>query len=269
LAADARTETKVKIVVSHLTRMQYGYICVAGQELAGGRAVRPVLRGGQLGVHLLAANRGPFDIAAVVDLGRTSARKEPPQVEDEVFDPWHARQLAVMPAADFWGLISKSAHASIGAIFGPMLTTLDRRSAVCAPGTGLASLGYFAPPSPPSLYVRERPGKDSLVRMQLTDGVFDLDVSVTDIRLYGADHVTPDLQAIERASSAIRQGDEVILAVGLGRAFTPDPAKMAAAHWLQVNNIHLRPERASEAAAPGTPLGKGFRLFRGLFSASR
>jgi hypothetical protein len=37
----------MRIVVNHLTRMQPGYICVAGMERQGGRHVRPVLAGGR------------------------------------------------------------------------------------------------------------------------------------------------------------------------------------------------------------------------------
>jgi hypothetical protein len=74
--------------------------------------------------------------------------------------------------------------------------------------------------------------------MRLSDGEFDLDLGVTDIRLYGADHVTPDLQIINRASRRIKEASTVIISVGLTRAFssTPDSPPV---HWLQMNNLHF------------------------------
>lgn len=54
----------MKIAVNHLTRMQPGYICVAGIDLETGSHVRPVLPSGRLSAALLRRNGGPFDIAA-------------------------------------------------------------------------------------------------------------------------------------------------------------------------------------------------------------
>jgi hypothetical protein len=51
----------MQIVVNHLTRMQLGYICVAGVDVSSGQHIRPVLRS-RLNVDLLARNGGPFDL---------------------------------------------------------------------------------------------------------------------------------------------------------------------------------------------------------------
>jgi hypothetical protein len=45
----------MQIVINHLTRMQRGFMCVAGVDLATGRHVRPVLAS-----QLLHPTRSPF-----------------------------------------------------------------------------------------------------------------------------------------------------------------------------------------------------------------
>src|SRR5260370_42124155 len=55
-------ETLVPLVINHLTRMQQGYICVAGVDLETGRHVRPVLRR-RMGTVNLVRNGGLFDMA--------------------------------------------------------------------------------------------------------------------------------------------------------------------------------------------------------------
>ena len=65
----------MKIVISHLTRMQKGCICVAGVDIDSGRHVRPVMRQ-QMPVDMLAAHGGPFAMGAIVELGRDTPRRQ-------------------------------------------------------------------------------------------------------------------------------------------------------------------------------------------------
>ena len=59
----------MRIVVNHLTRMQPGYICVAGIDVQDNEHIRPVLGRERLTVGLLARNGGAFDMGRLVDLG--------------------------------------------------------------------------------------------------------------------------------------------------------------------------------------------------------
>ena len=63
-----------------------------------------------------------------------------------------------------------------------------------------------------------------------------MNLSVTDLRLYNDDLMTPDQDAVNEVSRAIRRGAGVILSVGVGRPHPPKTPR----HWLQVNNIHLK-----------------------------
>jgi hypothetical protein len=179
-------------------------------------------------------------VAVLVDLGGTTHRPTPPELEDHEFDPWRARALRTLDRNDFWRLLARGAHPTLAAIFGPALRPHQTHSAVVDVGTGQASLGCLIPAERPLLRVHQRPDKPPLVRMQLTDGTFDLDLSVTDIRLYAADHVTPDAATVARVAARLADGEEALLSVGLGRPFSPAPARLPPLHWLQVNNIHLR-----------------------------
>ncbi len=68
----------MQILVTHVTRMAHGFCCVAGLSEREHRHVRPVA-GQRLHTGLLAPP-GPFDMGAVVELGRTHpAGARPPR----------------------------------------------------------------------------------------------------------------------------------------------------------------------------------------------
>jgi hypothetical protein len=72
-----------------------------------------------------------------------------------------------------------------------------------------------------------------------SDGEFDLDCGVTDIRLYGDDHITPNTKQVEHITKRLKSAPGLILSVGLTRAYASSP-DFSPVHWLQVNNIHLQ-----------------------------
>ena len=106
-------------------------------------------------------------------------------------------------------------------------------------GHGVASLGCFLPPRRPNLFLQRRdPLSGGRIRLQLVSGPHVFEVSVTDLRLYCADHVTPDPDVVQRVAERLQDGPEAILGVGLTRQFrlTPEEPPL---HWLQVNNLHF------------------------------
>lgn len=79
--------------------------------------------------------------------------------------------------------------------------------------------------------------------MAIDDGELRAVVGVTDVRLYGDDHMTPVPERIETAARALRRTGGVVLAVGLTRAYAPAGTEGGGAwHWLQVNNVHFQDE---------------------------
>ena len=73
----------------------------------------------------------------------------------------------------------------------------------------------------------------------IDDGQLRVDVGVTDLRLFGSDHISVNETMVERADRRLQGSGPFLLGVGLGRAFAPRSEKGSARHWLQVNNIHF------------------------------
>ena len=224
----------MQILVNHLTRMQPGYVCVAGVDVNTSRHVRPVLRYGRLTTGLLKPNGGPMDIGSVVDLGPTRDAGHPPELEDRYFDPTRATWLFDDDPDDYWDSLDEIARESLTEIFGPALESSDE-SCTVEVGEGTASLGCLKPEVQPWLYVDHR----GIVRMVLDHPIPSVDLSVNDLRLYQRDQKTPRRDLVADVQSRLEAGVEVILSVGLTRPWRKrgDDAER---HWLQVNNIHLR-----------------------------
>lgn len=224
----------MKILVNHLTRMQPGYVCVAGLEIDALRHVRPVLGYGRLTTDLLRSNGGPFAIGSVVDLGPTTHAGHPPELEDHRFEPAQARWMLDRDAEAFWRSLEGVSRSDLTEIFGPALELWDDSGTVDV-GMGEASLGCLRPEEPPWLYVDHR----GTVRLVLHYLIPSVDLAVADLRLYERDHRTPRKDLVEDLDRRMKRGVETILSVGLTRPFRKrgDDAER---HWLQVNNIHLR-----------------------------
>jgi hypothetical protein len=238
----------MQIVVHHLTRMQQGYMCVAGIDLATGLHVRPVLDR-QMTIDRLSVHGGVFDIARIVDLGETRFVGRVPDVEDHRFEAAAVRPAGDMPSGEFWELMQRLAQEKLGAIFGPDLECIGS-TCVVAETCGLRSLGcYWA--SGGRLFVdhnRER----RRVRFAWQASGHAFNVPVTDIRLYGEDHVTPCETTIGDIAEKLAARPRVLVSVGLSRPFrkkAEDPPR----HWLQINNFHLEenPCWTLESCRPG------------------
>ena len=224
----------MQILVNHLTRMQPGYVCVAGVDVNTLEHVRPVRRYGRLTTDLLRSNGGPFDVGSVVDLGPTTYVGHAPELEDHQFDPAQANWLSDADPDAFWDLLQGIARKNLEEIFGPALELWDDSGTIDI-GEGRASLGCLRPEEPPWLYADHR----GTVRMVLHYLMPSVDLSVADLRLYERDHRTPRQDLVADIQRRLKGGVEAILAVGLTRPWRKrgDDAER---HWLQVNNIHLR-----------------------------
>jgi len=233
----------MRLLINHLTRMHGGHICLAGVDLETWRHVRPVLANDPLPFYLLARYGGPFEMARIIDFGLPRHTPEPPHVEDHVFVPARVRVDRPAAAQEFWRVLEEMQRASLREIFGAALCEVGHNRYGTELGQGTASLGFLRPAAPPKLYVtRSRDGKPQ-IRMKLSDGQIEADAGVTDLRLFGNDHATPEPARVRAVAQWIVDSGDVILGVGLTRKFrSSDDA--AYRHWLQVNNIHLRSEPA-------------------------
>lgn len=226
----------MELVITHLTRMQPGFICLAGIDTATGKHVRPCLPNhNRLSRNLFQQQRA-FDIASVVDLGTTKYVGQPPELEDHLF---HAAEVRLVRREDghtFWNFLFEGAATSLRSLFGPDLTFESPRATV-APNRGIASLGFLMPLRKPRLCVENMCGKPAL-RLRLRDEGQFLNLSVTDLRLYEPDQTSLRMTQIADVASRIERGVPLILGVGLTRLFRKDE-NSEPKHYLQVNNIHL------------------------------
>ena len=88
------------------------------------------------------------------------------------------------------------------------------------------------------------------IRLRLADGVYTVWLSVTDLRLYSDDQVTPRRDLVGQIAARIARGAGAIVAVGLSRPWQKLD-DIVERHWLQVNNIHLEDDPAwQERALP-------------------
>jgi hypothetical protein len=230
----------MRIIVTHLTRMQYPYICVAGIDPETGRSIRPTAKG-RLPRALLRAEGGPFDIGGLVDLGEVIPEGVAPEVEDHRFHHWAARYLETCSPGQFWATLQLAARPALREIFGSELVPTGVTCSV-APGKGIASLGCLVPAIAPHLAIEY-----GSVRIFVSDGAHDLSLPVTDLRLYGDDQKSVRTQAVADINRSLMSGARALLCVGLTRPFQKD-GDSEPRHWLQVNNIHLEDNPIWQAA---------------------
>jgi hypothetical protein len=226
-----------RIVISHLTRMRQGCICVAGCDPVSLEHVRLVQRDGQMGLDLLSRNGGPFDMAVLVEFV-SEPRPVPPEVEDHVVDPRRVRCIERLSTPDFWTILEEVSRSRLREIFGPELAKVGKSSCCVDVKKGSASLGCFRPLLRPVLYLEKTDRGRNRLRMMITDDDFDLDLPVTDLRFHQEDGATPDAEKIEDARQRLRGREKVLLSVGLTRPFASG-ADRPPVHWLQVNNLHF------------------------------
>lgn len=231
------------VVITHLTRMRPGFICVAGIEPSTGRQIRPVLRG-QLTRDLLRQNGGPFEIGGAIHLGETLCVGSAPEVEDHLFDLRKVRYLRRLCPNEFWTVLTKTTNPSLTTLFGNQLqlNKIDR-SCTCPEKTGCASLGHFRSSASPRLAVNHW----GRLRIDVADPRLSPELPVTDVRLFRSDQQTVRISLIDSLAKRLRDSNAV-LAVGLTRPYRKqgDPAPC---HWLQVNNIHLHDDPLGDSLA--------------------
>lgn len=230
------------IVISHITRMEFGRICVAGIEPVSLSHIRPILSQ-PLKRELLRKEGGVFEIGAVVELGLVRDVGRKPEIEDRGFSLNALRYRERLKPDAFWRLLKQTSYRGLRAIFG---NELERRGKTCATsvGQGVGSLGNLQPKGKPELRINNS-GK---IRIGIYDGTFRPEVSVTDIRLYEKDQQTAR-HAVQEAIASRCKNTNVILSVGLSRPWKKE-GDSAERHWLQVNNIHFEDD----------PLGESFNF---------
>ena len=217
----------MQVLLTDLTRMASGFICCAGIDLATGKRVRPVIPGRRLTAEMLSVSGGPLDIRRVVEIGDASATGEPPEIEDHAFNRCRHVQTLIGPA--FLAHLRAAALSGLDA-FGSDLAPLGHHGRALDAGQGARSLVIVRLTEPVEVLVTR-----GSLRARWPDG---LDLAVTDIRLFEADHRTPAPARIRWLRGRLARDPEVYACLGLSRPFQRS-ADDRPRHWLQLNNLHL------------------------------
>ncbi|HMO15217.1 MAG TPA: hypothetical protein PKA83_13925 [Pirellulaceae bacterium] len=228
----------MQILVNHLTRMQPGWICFAGIELISRRQIRPV-QDRPLTRKLLASEGGPLALGHVIELGPSEFCGRVPEIEDRKF---HSDQIQLIRQVSFQELHDACAEISASRlrdIFGNELLWINHHPN--QPGTaavdehaGIRSLGcYWATQGRLQLITS---GDRSKVRFEFMEDNLQFSIPVTDIRLFLADHQTPNEVALQQMNSALQNQEKTLVALGLSRAYRISDSQPAR-HWLQLNNL--------------------------------
>ncbi len=225
----------MQIVLTHLTRMDAPRICIAGIDPHTGRHIRPTTGpSNPLTRTFLTREARPFALGSLVELGETKPNPEPPEVEDHLFRPEHARVLGRLSSQRYLDLLRANAQHSLLAIFGNELERQNRTYAV-QKGRGIASLGILRVRRKPDIDI-DRYGK---LRLRLPcAGESPASLPVTDLRFVESDHKTIRQEVLADVKRRMKHGIDVYLMLGLTRAFSKDGVDQER-HWLQVNGICL------------------------------
>lgn len=218
------------MVVTHLTRMHGGHICIAGLDTTTNRHIRPVL-GRSIESTFLTRGSSQIGIGSILHFIRMVPTPSAPEVEDRWFREEDCTIVGALTAVELRTRLQACAATGLSEIFGPLLQRNGRTWAMPA-GQGEASLGVLAGA------VLGAPQVDAYGRLRMTidDGTGPANVAVTDLRLFEDDGETPNRRAILHTKLSMG-GSRTLLSVGVGRAWARDGEPRG--HWLQVNNIHV------------------------------
>jgi hypothetical protein len=221
----APVEAQMKVLITDLTRMYDGHICVAGIDVDTGKRVRPVTFG-RLGAELLCIHGGPLDIGNVVEFEVIEHCGSAPEIEDVRCDPVGIRLVRSLSQPEFMAVLHRDSSYGLGA-FGPSLIRIGDSMATPR-GQGDASLALVRWSGTIMINSYKK------IRASMGDGVW---VSVTDVRLYQHDLLTPDESKVRRLSGAIGRSGVTVASLGLARAWK-QPEDDQERHYMQMNNIH-------------------------------
>ncbi|MDT7919405.1 MAG: hypothetical protein RQ868_02295 [Meiothermus sp.] len=228
----------MKVVVTHLTRMKYPRICVAGLD-DNGRYLRPIVgKAEQITIKLVKS--GVLRLGYQIDLGWHKFKEppQPPEVEDCYFKIANVRVIRQLSPDEFWSYLASSARESVSEIFGNALRPHSTTMAIPA-NKGVASLGDLWVDRL-ELVIEEYNGQPKLRGRFIVDEERRLSVAVTDLRFYiEADgEYRLDIDKVSKVQESLQKTrGRVVLSLGLSRAKAARDGEVPM-HWLQINGVH-------------------------------
>jgi hypothetical protein len=215
--------------------MSHPRICVAGIDAETRDHVRPTTSAAnQLTRKLLHEAGGPFEVGAVVELGETEPLPNPPEIEDQRFDPRSARQIGRLKPEKYLGLLDEIAQRSIRYTFGPDLEHQGKFKFATDAGHGECSLVCLRMEEPLSLRI----SRWGTLQLRFNVAHERAYAPITDLRFYEPDQKTIRTALVNRVAARLRKRPTTWVMFGLSRPWAP-PEEEVERHWLQVNGICL------------------------------
>ena len=239
---------RASLVITDLTRMQEGHVCVAGYRWEGdeaGGCVRPEFRYGSLTETWLGAGGEvvvrPF---AVVELDLKEHRPEPPHTEDWIVDERYRVRRGMLTPEERLALLAEIDDGSVDRIFGAPVHE-DRGWFVRA-GEGTRSLGTVRPEGVTAVTYAPRPQVGKW-HYRLTFGdangrLYNLAVTDLAYRYYLdslRDEGTPPALVARRVLGTLREAEHLYLRVGLARGWNDGGERRC---HLQINGVYAFPD---------------------------
>ncbi len=232
---------KKPIVITEVTRMQEGRVCIAGYDQQG-NCIRPVLP--PPGIHetsLYSNSQLIIFPSAKLEFEFIQPVPQPPHTEDVRYDPAYVRFIERQPEDRWHKMLDRTLSQSVSAIFEqPLLTDPGH---YVLDGQGPRSLGTLKPRRIMQVIHELSPDDKWQYRLRFEDSdgaAYRL--TVTDLAWrYYCDHrrnqgATP--QQIATALLHTLQTREVYLRIGLARGWQKFPGRC----YVQLTGIHTFPD---------------------------
>lgn len=232
---------KTQLVITDLTRMQHGRVCIAGYD-AGGRCVRPVLRPPGISEGCILDHGRPAAFPfAVVEIALLQHRCEPPHTEDCYYDPASLRHLRVVPEPKRRAILAWSLRERVGDLFGQPV--LRGPGHYVLEGRGERSLGTVRPAVIDQVYYGEGEEGAWDYRLSFHDAEEQYRLKIVDLTWHRwcdclrARHGCAPAEAAARLTETLHAA-EVYLRIGLSRYWAKFPDRC----YLQITGIHTIPD---------------------------
>jgi hypothetical protein len=228
-----------QVIITDLTRMQYGNVCIAGYT-PDRCCIRPLFAKGGISEAWLFQPGGvairPF---AVIDFQIEQHIPDPPHSEDHIIDPVY-RVVRQFTSDERHALLADIADPAVDAIFGAELHEESRWYIMA--GQGHRSLGTVRA-TIEEVFYQQHPDRweYSLAFTDVTGARFRL--GVVDLALRASFDCLRDRygvapEEVARRFLAAIQNAEVFLRIGLSRGWAKHPDRC----YLQITGIHTCPD---------------------------
>lgn len=232
---------KKEIVITDVTRMQEGRVCVAGYDRKG-NCIRPVLP--PPGIHERSLYQGGRPIVfpfAVVEYDFLQHTPHPPHTEDWRYDPGSVRFVKQVDEQARQEILKRTLFPSVQAIFEtPIHSDLGY---YVKDGEGPRSLGTIAPKQIATVIHELSPEGKWQYRIVFTDGAgVSYRLTVTDLAWrYYHDHRREQGELPHKIASDLTEtlkSAQVYLRIGLARGWEKYPGRC----FIQVTGIYTFPD---------------------------